>query len=222
MNTILLALFQKRIGLNYKPGEIVMIYETAYVVRTEATEDALKKLSDMVKETITQEGGEVLVEDNWGVRTFAQPTSAGVDKGTYVYFMYRANGKANEEMERRFRISEDTLKFVFVRLGEEEKQEEIVKAYKNPKHSVDAEGGFDAEKEKKMFQKRKSCYFSAKKTQPDWKDPSTYKWLVNEFGKISPGRVTGLRPKYQRMATTAIKRGRCMGLISYMSNNVAR
>jgi ribosomal protein S18 len=73
-----------------------------------------------------------------------------------------------------------------------------------------------------MFSKRKSCYFSAKKTQPDWKDPSTYSWLVNEFGKISPARVTGLRPKYQRMATSAIKRGRCMGLISYMSNNVAR
>ena len=74
----------------------------------------------------------------------------------------------------------------------------------------------------KMFSKRKSCWFSEKKTTPDWKDPSSYAWLVNEFGKISPARVTGLRPKYQRMATSAIKRGRCMGLISYMSNHVAR
>jgi len=59
------------------------------------------------------------------------------------------------------------------------------------------------------------------KTNPD-ASISSYSWLVNEFGKISPARVTGLRPKFQRMSTTAIKRGRCMGLISYMSSETAR
>ncbi len=198
-----------------------MIYESAYVLRTETSEDAAKKLAETVAKTITDFDGEVLIQDNWGVKTFAQPTTHGVTKGTYVYIMYRANGDANKELERRFRISEDVLKFVFINLGKDEDQEEIVKAYKNPSHNA-SEATFDAEKEKKMFSKRKSCYFSAKKTQPDWKDPSTYSWLVNEFGKISPARVTGLRPKFQRMATAAIKRGRCMGLISYMSNRVAK
>ena len=148
-------------------------------------------------------------------------TSNGVAKGTYIYVMYKADTNVNTELERRFRISEDVLKFVFINLGVDADQEAIVKAYKNPNHNS-GENNFDAEKEKKMFSKRKSCYFSAKKTTPDWKDPSTYSWLVNEFGKISPARVTGLRPKYQRMATAAIKRGRCMGLISYMSNRTAR
>jgi len=198
-----------------------MIYETAYVLRPEANEDVAKKLAEIVKESITDLKGEILLEDNWGVKSFAQPTSNGVTRGQYVYVMYNGNGDINSELERRFRISEDVLKFVFIQLGKEVDQEAIVKAYKNPNHNS-GETSFDAEKEKKMFSKRKSCYFSAKKTQPDWKDPSTYSWLVNEFGKISPARVTGLRPKYQRMATSAIKRGRCMGLISYMSNRVAR
>lgn len=198
-----------------------MIYELAYVLRTEATEDAVKKMAEIVKSTIADFNGEILVEDNWGVKTFAQPTGNGVTKGTYFYVMYKSEADCNPELERRFKISEDALKYMFIRLGVEADQEAIVKAYKNPSHNA-SENSFDAEKEKKMFSKRKSCYFSAKKTQPDWKDPSTYSWLVNEFGKISPARVTGLRPKYQRMATTAIKRGRCMGLISYMSNQVAR
>jgi small subunit ribosomal protein S6 len=199
-----------------------MIYESAYVLRTEATEDAIKKITDMVAETVKSFGGEVLVNDQWGVKTFAQPTSNGVTKGNYFYLIYKADTNCNTELERRFKISEDVLKFIFVRLGVEEEQEAIVKAYKKPGTTEVAEGGVDPEKEKKMFQKRKSCYFSAKKTSPDWKDPASYAWLVNEFGKISPARVTGLRPKYQRAATTAIKRGRCMGLISYMSNYTAR
>ncbi len=198
-----------------------MIYESSYVLRTEVTEEAAKKIAEIVKETIASFNGEVLLEDNWGVKTFAQPTSNGVTKGTYIYVMYKADTNVNTELERRFRISEDVLKFVFINLGVDSDQEAVVKAYKNPNHNS-GENNFDAEKEKKMFSKRKSCYFSAKKTTPDWKDPSTYSWLVNEFGKISPARVTGLRPKYQRMATAAIKRGRCMGLISYMSNRTAR
>ena len=198
-----------------------MIYETAYVLRPEATEDAAKKLAEVIKETVESSKGEVLLEDNWGVKSFAQPTSNGVTKGQYIYVMYKSDATVNKELERRFRISEDVLKFVFVNLGVDADQETIVKTYKNPNHNT-GENNFDAEKEKKMFSKRKSCYFSAKKTSPDWKDPSTYSWLVNEFGKISPARVTGLRPKHQRAATTAIKRGRCMGLISYMSNRTAR
>lgn len=200
-----------------------MIYELAYVLRTEATEEAIAKMAEVVQQTVKNFNGEVLVSDNWGVKTFAQATSNSVRKGNYFYVLYKADTSANQELERRLKISEDILKFLFVRLGEDDEQEQLVKAYKSPNQAAStAEGGVDPEKEKKMFQKRKSCYFSAKKTAPDWKDPSSYAWLVNEFGKISPARVTGLRPKYQRLATTAIKRGRCMGLISYMSNHVAR
>lgn len=198
-----------------------MIYEAAYVLRTEATEEAIKAMTDLVAETVKSFNGEVLVTDNWGVKTFAQPTSKGVTKGNYFYLIYKADTTCNLELERRFKISEDVLKFMFVNLGVDADQEAAVKAYKKPGTSEVAEG-VDPEKEKKMFQKRKSCYFSAKKTSPDWKDPASYAWLVNEFGKISPARVTGLRPKFQRMATTAIKRGRCMGLISYMSNQTVR
>ncbi len=83
-------------------------------------------------------------------------------------------------------------------------------------------GGYDVDKDRRMFAKKKSDWFIAKKTTPDWKDPQTYSWLVNEFGKISPARVTGLTPKNHRKAVAAIKRGRQMGLISYLSNQTAK
>lgn len=198
-----------------------MIYETAYVLRTDATEEAAKQITENLVATITAANGEVLVSDDWGVKTFAQATEKGETRGHYFYVMYKAEPTANAEIERRFKISEDLIKFIIVKLGLDKHQAEIVKAYTNPS-TTNSESGIDLEKDRKSFSKRKSCWFSAKKTAPDWKDPSSYAWLVNEFGKISPGRVTGLRPNFQRMATSAIKRGRAMGLISYMSNQTAR
>jgi ribosomal protein S18/ribosomal protein S6 len=211
-----------------------MIYETALVVKTDASEEAISVVKNTIAETIKEFGAEILVNDAWGIKTFAQPYENGLKKGNFFYVMYKGKGSVNAELERKFGISETVVRYLIVKLGEDRKQDEIVKAYKNPNHSnVSAQieddeegmgmalsGGDD--KEKKMHSKRRSCWFSAKKTSPDWKDPKSYSWLVNEFGKISAQRVTGLTPKFQRSACDAIKRGRSMGLISYLSNDIAR
>lgn len=206
-----------------------MIYETAFVVRPDASEEAVASIKNGLTEVFKQFGAEVLVNDSWGVKTFAQPTESGLKKGAYHYFMYKGAGDLNAEIERRYRINENLVRFIIVKLGEDKHQDEIVKNYKNPNHTketnaeMDEEGGFGGEdKDKKMHSKRKSCWFSAKKTSPDWKDPKSYAWLVNEFGKISPARITGLTPTFQRRANSAIKMGRNMLLISYQSNETAR
>jgi small subunit ribosomal protein S6 len=203
-----------------------MIYETAFVVRPDASEEVVNSIKNSLGEIFKEFGAEVLVNDSWGVKTFAQPTEAGLKKGAYHYFMYKGQGVLNAEIERRFGINEHLVRYIIVKLGEDKQQAEIVKAYANPNHSqaaqVDDEYGGGDDKDKKMHSKRKSCWFSAKKTSPDWKDPKSYSWLVNEFGKISPARITGLTPKFQRRANESIKRGRNMLLISYQSNEIAR
>ena len=205
-----------------------MIYETAIVVRPDASEEAVASVKKNLTDALTEFGGEVLVTDSWGVKTFAQQTESGLKKGAYHYFMYKGSGNLNAEIERRFRINENLVRFLIVKLGDDKQQDAIMKDYKNPNMAqatgeMDDEGGFGGDdKDKKMHSKRKSCYFSATKTSPDWKNPKTYSWLVNEFGKISPARVTGLTPTFQRRANESIKRGRNMLLISYQSNEIAR
>ncbi|OFZ37462.1 MAG: 30S ribosomal protein S18 [Bdellovibrionales bacterium RIFOXYD12_FULL_39_22] len=56
---------------------------------------------------------------------------------------------------------------------------------------------------------------------PSWKDPATYSWLISEFGKISPARVSGISRKYQRRITSEIKMARQLGIASYLSNRIA-
>ena len=205
-----------------------MIYETAIVVRPDASEEVVTALKNSLAEIVKQFDSEILVTDSWGVKTFAQPAESGLKKGAYHYFMYKGAGNLNKEIERRLGINENLVRYLIIKLGEDKHQADIVKNYKNPNHSqatgdVDDEGGFGGEdKDKKMHSKRKSCWFSAKKTSPDWKDPKSYAWLVNEFGKISPARITGLTPTFQRRANESIKRGRNMLLISYQSNETAR
>jgi small subunit ribosomal protein S6 len=205
-----------------------MIYETAFVVRPDASEEVVSSIKNSLAETFKEFGAEVLVNDSWGVKSFAQQTESGLKKGAYHYFMYKGAGNLNAEIERKFRINENLVRHLIIKLGEDKHQAEIVKNYKNPNHTQvstdhEDEGGFGGEdKDKKMHSKRKSCWFSAKKTSPDWKDPKSYSWLVNEFGKISPSRITGLTPTFQRRANEAIKRGRNMLLISYQSNDTAR
>ncbi|MGK0367692.1 MAG: small subunit ribosomal protein S6 [Thermoproteota archaeon] len=201
-----------------------MIYETAIVLRAELTEEAVNKAKELVNSVVAKFNGEVLLTEDWGVKTFAQPTSNGIRNGKYIYFMFKTDSiETNPEILRLLKISEDVLKYIIVKLGKDADQEAIVKGYKNPNtQTADDEGRFETDKDKRLFAKKKSCYFSAKKIKPDWKDPQSYSWLVNEFGKISPARVTGLIPKFQRSATTAIKRGRAIGLISYINSNIAR
>ena len=206
-----------------------MIYETAFVVRPDASEEIVNSIKTSLTETFKEFGAEVLVTDSWGVKTFAQQTESGLKKGAYHYFMYKGAGNLNAEIERKFRINENMVRHLIIKLGNDKDQADFVKDYKNPNHTqaaadMDDEGGYGGsdDKDKKMHSKRKSCYFSATKTAPDWKNPKSYSWLVNEFGKISPARVTGLTPTFQRRANEAIKRGRNMLLISYQSNETAR
>ncbi len=204
-----------------------MIYETAFVVRPDASEEVVASIKNSLAETFKEFGAEVLVNDSWGVKSFAQPTESGLKKGAYHYFMYKGAGNLNAEIERKFRINENLVRHMIIKLGNEKDQAAIMKNYKNPNHTQAAQiddefGGGGEEKDKKMHSKRKSCWFSASKTSPDWKDPKSYSWLVNEFGKISPARITGLTPTFQRRANEAIKRGRNMLLISYQSNDIAR
>ena len=209
-----------------------MIYELALVAKAELPENELEALTSMVKDVLNEGEGELFIEDDWGKLNFAQPSSKGVRRGLFKYFIFKLDPKTNKELTRRIRINEGILKSLLVKLGDVKEQDELIKAYKTPyskKYKGSAtspanteEGqGADLEKDKKRFARRKSCWFTAKKIKADWKDPTTYSWLINEFGKISPARVTGVSRRHQRIVNRAIKRARQIGMVSHLSNRLA-
>jgi len=205
-----------------------MIYELSLVTKAELSDDEVAKVKDIVLAVIKEHDGEVYIEDDWGTLTFAQPTSTGTEQGRFLYFVYKANNLNNVELARRFRINDGVLKHIVISADvEEDKIGEFVKNLKTPyskKYSgsvTDAgEEGADGGKDRR-FSRRKSCWFTARKIKADWKDPQTYSWLVNEFGKISPARVSGISRKHHRFANKAIKQARNIGLLSHLSSRTA-
>lgn len=68
--------------------------------------------------------------------------------------------------------------------------------------------------------RRKFCQFTANKVeQIDYKDLDTLKEFVMESGRIVPSRVTGVKAKYQRQLTSAIKLARFLALIPYCDSH---
>ena len=109
-----------------------MMYETAIILRPDHTEGALDEVKSTLSAVITENGGEVMLEDDWGMKTFAWPIKKGLTRGHYLYFIYKTGPKANLELERRFNISEDVVRTLIVKLGPEAKMKDKVKEYTSP------------------------------------------------------------------------------------------
>lgn len=206
-----------------------MIYELSLVAKSALSDDQVATLIGMVTEVVTAHEGEVLLTDDWGVKSFAQPTSNGVKTGRFVYFMYKANNANNTELNRRIKINEDIIKTMIIKLSDEVADAEtLVKGFKSP-FSKKFNGSItdkeddngDSEKDKRRFARKRSCWFTANGIKADWKDPKTFNWLINEFGKISPARISGISRKHQRFAEVAIKRARNIGVASHLTGRFA-
>ena len=201
-----------------------MFYELIVLLSSKADESKMNAVKTAVTDVVVAGKGEVIVFDNWGERMLAQATESGIDRGRFLYFVYIADTESNNEIQRRLSINESVFRNMIIKLDRHLTKEKVLKGYRNPFQSNEKENrDMDGElKDRKMFSKKKSCWFTANGTVPDWKDTGSYSWMINEFGKISPARVTGLSRKMQNLANQAVKRGRVMGLVSYLSNEVAR
>jgi len=68
----------------------------------------------------------------------------------------------------------------------------------------------------KNYRRPRYCRFTAENVKEiDYKDLDTLKDYLTETGKIIPGRVSGVKAKYQRQLATAVKRARFLALIPY-------
>jgi len=65
---------------------------------------------------------------------------------------------------------------------------------------------------------KKTCFFCAQKTIPDYKEIETLKKYVTERGKIMSAERTGNCAKHQRRTAEAIERARYLALMPFAKN----
>ncbi len=112
--------------------EIKRSYEVMFIVRPDVEEADLDKLIEGFSGNVTNGGGEVKSVEKMGRRRLAY-TVKKFNDGFYVLLTISAVGSLIGEIERRLRVSEPVIKFITVRMDEEEKRLAKVKALRDSK-----------------------------------------------------------------------------------------
>ncbi len=107
-------------------------YEIMFIVRPDVEEADLDKLVEGFSANVTAGNGEVKTVEKMGRRRLAY-TVRKFNDGFYVLLTIAAEGKLITEIERRLRVSEPVIKFITVRMDEEEKRLAKVKAIRDTK-----------------------------------------------------------------------------------------
>ncbi len=107
-------------------------------LRPDTTEEDTDKLVAGFSATITAGGGQVKSVEKMGRRKLAY-TVRKFNDGNYVLLTIEADGAGVLELERRLRVTEPVIKFITVRIDEEEKRLAKVKALRGVRRKVSAE-----------------------------------------------------------------------------------
>ena len=114
------------------------VYEVMFIVRPDVAEEDADKLIAGFSATVTGGGGVVKTVEKMGRRKLAYMVRKFND-GNYVLMTIEAGGPVVLELERRLRVTEPVIKFITVRIDEEEKRLEKVKALRGTRRKVSTE-----------------------------------------------------------------------------------
>lgn len=105
------------------------LYEVMFIVRPDVVDEELDKLVSGFETTVTNGGGVIKNSEKLGRRKLAY-TVRKFNDGNYVLLTIEANGAVVAELERRLRVTEPVIKFITVRMDEEEKRLTKIRAHR--------------------------------------------------------------------------------------------
>lgn len=88
-------------------------YETGFVLSPTLSEEETAQFVQQMAEIITQKKGRMIKQDIWGKRRMAFPIKR-FQEGVYVFFTYEGAGDVSAELERRFKQTENVIRFMTV------------------------------------------------------------------------------------------------------------
>jgi small subunit ribosomal protein S6 len=112
-------------------------YEVMFIVRPDMADEDLDKLVAGLEQTIANGGGKLRSTEKLGRRKLAYLVRKFAE-GNYVLLTVDAGGALVAELERRLRVSEPVIKFITVRMDEEDKRLAKIKAIRATRKKLSA------------------------------------------------------------------------------------
>jgi small subunit ribosomal protein S6 len=112
-------------------------YELMFIVRPDMVEEDQDKLISTLESAVTSSGGQVKNVERMGKRRLAYTVRKFHD-GIYVLLTLEGSGGIIHELERRLRVTEPVIKFLTVRIDEEQKRLGKIKAIRDARRKASA------------------------------------------------------------------------------------
>jgi small subunit ribosomal protein S6 len=105
-----------------------------FIIDANASDEDVTRLSDGLRQIITDQGGTITKNENMGRRTLAYPIERK-NEGIYVLFEVEGSGREIAELERRMRVNDQIIRYITVRVDEDRRRAEKFKAKRARKAS---------------------------------------------------------------------------------------
>ena len=106
--------------------EVNRVYELMFIVRPDMVEEEQDKLISTLESAVSSSGGKVKSMERMGKRRLAYTVRRFHD-GIYILLTVEGGGALIHELERRLRVTEPVIKFLTVRIDEEQKRLDKIK-----------------------------------------------------------------------------------------------
>ena len=103
------------------------VYEVVFIVDPDTPEEDLTRLTDNLRGVVTDRGGTITKSEVMGRRQLAYKVGRK-SEGVYVLFEIEGTGAEIAELERRMRVSDQVLRYLTVRVDEDRRRAEKLKA----------------------------------------------------------------------------------------------
>jgi small subunit ribosomal protein S6 len=113
----------------------VRTYEVVFIAVPTISTEELDAFIGLMQSVVETRNGKVLKVDNWGKKSLAYKIKKFRD-GFYVVLTIEADGPTIAELERRFRVTDHVIRFLSVRIDEDLKRSEKLKAARQRKSAA--------------------------------------------------------------------------------------
>ncbi len=112
-------------------------YEVVFIAVPTISTEELDAFINLMQSVVEGRNGKVVKVDNWGKKSLAYKIKKFRD-GYYVVLTLEADGATIAELERRFRVTDYVIRFLSVRIDEDLKRSEKLKAMRQRKSASKA------------------------------------------------------------------------------------
>jgi small subunit ribosomal protein S6 len=110
----------------------VRTYEVVFVAAPTLSTEELEAFINHTQTVVEGKNGKVIKVDNWGKRSLAYKIKRYRD-AFYVVLTLEGDGAMIAELERRFRVTDFIVRFISIRIDEDLKRSEKLKAMRQRK-----------------------------------------------------------------------------------------